>query len=119
MNTNFHKVSIETPYQEAVMKRQCILAWNDLLIRWEWKPGVRQVEQIPRFFMHIGQHIKEVMRQQGVTATQLAKDICCARTHVHRIFCKESIDIALLERISTALNYDFFHDLSEEFKAKV
>ena len=50
-------------------------------------------------FMHIGQHIKEVMRQQGVTATQLAKDICCARTHVHRIFCKDSIDIALLERI--------------------
>ncbi len=31
-------------------------------------------------------HIKEVMQQQGVTATQLAKDICCARTHIHRIF---------------------------------
>ena len=69
--------------------------------------------------MHIGQHIKEVMRQQGVTATQLAKDICCARTHVHRIFCKGSIDIALLERISKALNYDFFRDLSEEFQGKV
>ena len=84
-------------------------------MKWAWKPGVRQVNQIPRFF----QHIKEVMRQQGVTATQLAKDICCARTHVHRIFCKDSIDIALLERISIALNYDFFRDLSEEFKAKV
>ena len=69
--------------------------------------------------MHIGQHIKEVMRQQSVTATQLAKDICCARTHIHRIFHKENIDIALLERISTALNYDFFRDLSEEFQRKV
>ena len=59
-------------------------------------------------FMHIGQHIKKVMRQQGVTATQLAKDICCARPHIHRIFRKDNIDIALLERISTALNYDFF-----------
>ena len=69
--------------------------------------------------MHIGQHIKEVMRQQGVTATQLAKDICCALPHIHRIFRKDNIDIALLERISSALNYDFFRDLSEEFQGKV
>jgi transcriptional regulator with XRE-family HTH domain len=75
--------------------------------------------QFHAFFMHIGQHIKEVMRQQGTTATQLAKDICCTRPHIHRIFRKENIDIALLERISTALKYDFFHDLSEEFKKKV
>ena len=96
------------------MKRQCILAWNNLLLKWAWKPGVRQVNQIPRFF-----HAHRATYQRGNAATQLAKDICCARTHVHRIFCKDSIDIALLERISTALNYDFFHDLSEEFKAKV
>ena len=118
MSINFHKVSSGTPYQDIVMKRH-FLAWNNLLIRWAWKPDARQVEQIPRFFMHIGQHIKEVMRQQGVTATQLAKDICCARPHIHRIFRKENIDIALLERISSALNYDFFRDLSEEFQGKV
>ena len=69
--------------------------------------------------MHIGQHIKEVMRQQGVTATQLARDICCARTHIHRIFLKDNIDIVLLERISQALNHDFFRDLSDEFRGKV
>jgi transcriptional regulator with XRE-family HTH domain len=69
--------------------------------------------------MHIGQHIKEVMRQQGITATQLAREVCCARTHIHRIFLKDNIDIALLERISTALNYDFFRDLSDEFRGKV
>ena len=69
--------------------------------------------------MHIGQHIKEVMRQQGITATQLAKDICCARPHIHRIFLKDNIDIALLERISKALDHDFFHDLSDEFRGKV
>jgi len=69
--------------------------------------------------MHIGQHIKEVMRQQGVTATQLAKDICCTRPHIHRIFRKENMDIALLERISKALNHDFFRDLSDEFTRKV
>lgn len=64
--------------------------------------------------MHIGQHIKEVMRQQGVTATQLAKDICCTRPHIHKIFRKENIDIALLIRISKALKHDFFKDISEE-----
>ena len=69
--------------------------------------------------MHIGQHIKIVMRQQNVTATQLAKDICCTRTHVHKIFRKDNIDIALLERISKAMKHDFFHDLSEEFQGKV
>ena len=106
MSINFHNVSSETPYQDTVMKRH-FLAWNDLLI------------QIPRFFMHIGQHIKEVMRQQGVTATKLAEDICCARPHIHRIFRKENMDIALLERISKALNYDFFRDLSNEFQEKV
>jgi len=69
--------------------------------------------------MHIGQHIKEVMRQQGITATQLAREVCCARTHIHRIFLKNNIDIVLLERISTALDYDFFRVLSDEFKRKV
>lgn len=69
--------------------------------------------------MHIGLHIKEVMRRQGVTATQLADDICCTRTHMHKIFRKDNIDITLLERISTALKYDFFRDLSEDFEGKV
>ncbi len=69
--------------------------------------------------MHIGQHIKEVMRQQGITATQLANDICCTRPHIHRIFRKDNMDVALLERISIALHYDFFRDLSEELSKKV
>ena len=59
------------------------------------------------------------MRKQGTTATQLAKDICCTRTHIHKIFRKDNIDIVLLRRISDALNHDFFHDLSTEFNGKV
>ena len=69
--------------------------------------------------MHIGQHIKEVMKQKGVTATQLANDICCTRPHIHRIFRKDNIDIGLLQRISKALDHDFFRDLSDDFRAKV
>lgn len=55
------------------------------------------------------------MRQKGVTATQLAKDICCTRPNMHKIFRKDNIDIILLWRISKALEHDFFKDLSENF----
>jgi transcriptional regulator with XRE-family HTH domain len=66
--------------------------------------------------MHIGQHIKQVMREKNITATQLAKDICCTRPHIHKIFRKENLDINLLLHISKALQHDFFKDLSEEYE---
>ena len=66
--------------------------------------------------MHIGQHIKQVMKEKNITATQLAKDICCTRPHIHKIFRKENLDISLLLLISKALKHDFFKDLSEEYK---
>ena len=59
------------------------------------------------------------MKQKGMTATKLAEVICCARPHIHRIFRKDNIDIGLLQRISKALDYDFFRDLSDEFREKV
>lgn len=66
--------------------------------------------------MHIGQHIKKVMKEKDITATQLAKDICCTRPHIHKIFRKNNLDISLLSHISKALRHDFFKDLSEEYK---
>ncbi len=66
--------------------------------------------------MHIGQHIKQVMREKNITATQLAKDICCTRPHIHKIFRKDNLDISLLLHISKALKHDFFKDLSEKYK---
>ena len=66
--------------------------------------------------MHIGQHIKQVMREKNITATQLAKDICCTRPHIHKIFRKDNLDISLLLHISKALKHDFFKDLSEEYE---
>jgi transcriptional regulator with XRE-family HTH domain len=66
--------------------------------------------------MHIGQHIKQVMREKNITATQLAKDICCTRPHIHKTFRKDNLDISLLLHISKALQHDFFKDLSEEYE---
>lgn len=61
--------------------------------------------------LHIGQLIKSELEKQERTPTWLAKKINCDRTNIYRIFDRESIDTALLSRISTALNRNFFEDL--------
>jgi len=64
--------------------------------------------------IHIGQLIKTELERQERTPTWLAKKINCDRTNIYRIFERESIDTALLSRISTALNRNFFEELSQE-----
>lgn len=67
--------------------------------------------------LHIGNSIREVMTQKNVSATELARRIYCTRTHVYKILAKEAIDIGLLQRISSALEHDFFGELSRSFNA--
>lgn len=62
--------------------------------------------------IHIGKLIKAEVELQERTPTWLAKKINCDRTNVYRIFERESIDTALLSRISTALNRNFFEEFS-------
>lgn len=69
--------------------------------------------------MHIGQHIKQELRNQGRTVTWLAKSIPCDRSNVYRIFNNESIDLSLLTRISKLLNHNFLNDLAEELKKEL
>lgn len=64
--------------------------------------------------IHIGQLIKTELELQERTPTWLAKKINCDRTNIYRIFDRESIDTALLSRISTALNRNFFEELSQQ-----
>ena len=64
--------------------------------------------------IHIGQLIKTELERQERTPTWLAKKINCDRTNIYRIFDRESIDTALLSRISTALNRNFFEELSQQ-----
>ena len=63
--------------------------------------------------IHIGQLIKTELERQERTPTWLARKINCDRTNIYRIFERESIDTALLSRISTALNRNFFEELSQ------
>lgn len=69
--------------------------------------------------IHIGNIIKEIFDQQEFSASRFAKLLCCDRTNVYSIFKRESIDTALLEKISIILNHDFFQYYSEDFKNEI
>ncbi len=56
------------------------------------------------------------LEAQERTPTWLAKKINCDRTNIYRIFDRESIDTALLLRISSALNKNFFKELSQQLE---
>ena len=58
--------------------------------------------------IHIGQIIQDKLREQGRTATWLAKQIPCSKNHIYKILSKSSINTDLLQRISQILDYNFF-----------
>lgn len=65
--------------------------------------------------IHIGHLIQEALKEQGRSATWLARQIHCSRTNIYKIFAKDNIDIKLLKTISLSLNINFFKILSENF----
>lgn len=66
--------------------------------------------------MHFGKTLEQTLRQQGRTITWFAEQLCCTRPNVYKIFQKESIDTALMYRISKILQHDFFREYSEEYQ---
>ena len=63
--------------------------------------------------MHIGERIKEVFKERGITVVAFARLIPCSRENVYRIFKNDDIDILQLKRIGQLLDHDFFKDISE------
>ena len=68
--------------------------------------------------IHIGSVIKKKFDEQGLAVSWLAKELCCDRTNVYSIFRRESIDTALLVKISIILNHDFFKYYSRDIDIK-
>ena len=66
--------------------------------------------------VHIGNFIRDELRRQERTPTWLARKICRGRTNIYDIFERESLDSALIHRISMALNVNIFTLLSEDLK---
>ena len=64
--------------------------------------------------IHIGNIIKEKFDEQGLSVSWFAKELCCDRTNIYSIFKRESIDTALLVKISLILKHDFFKYYSND-----
>ncbi|MCD8288915.1 MAG: helix-turn-helix domain-containing protein [Prevotella sp.] len=67
--------------------------------------------------MHIGNCIRQNLRESGRTVTWFARQICCTRTNAYKIFRKESINTDMLERICRVLGHNFFEDISNELNS--
>lgn len=64
--------------------------------------------------IHIGSIIKEKFDKHGASVSWFARQLCCDRTNIYSIFKRESIDTALLVKISVILEYDFFQHYSQD-----
>jgi len=99
------------------------LAWNDLLE----SMGVETLEHLAKnifhaFFMssgkamtntdnvHIGQLVKSVFDESGMSVSELARQLHCERTNVYTIFKRRTVDVELLAMLSEILNHNFLDD---------
>ncbi len=60
------------------------------------------------FMIHIGEIIKRIVKEKGLSITEFGKRISTHRRNVYDIFIRESVDTALLQKISNVLEHDFF-----------
>ena len=60
----------------------------------------------------IGQSIRAEFERQGHSVVWFARQLCCDRTNIYRIFARDSIDTELLIRISVVLKHNFFTEIS-------
>lgn len=66
--------------------------------------------------VHIGELIKQTLKQRRKSVVWFAGELSCSRTNVYKIFSKQSIDTYDLMRISRILDHDFFEVFSKELK---
>ena len=61
--------------------------------------------------MHIGHLIKDVFDKKGMSVTEFARRINCARPNVYSIFERYDIGVEQLINISEALDHNFLDDV--------
>ncbi|MCL2596879.1 MAG: helix-turn-helix domain-containing protein [Paludibacter sp.] len=61
--------------------------------------------------IHIGNIIRQKLKENSMSITDFANKIHCERTTVYDIFERKSIDSELLIRISEVLNFDFYNEI--------
>jgi hypothetical protein len=65
--------------------------------------------------IHIGQMIKSVFDESGMTVSEFARQIHLERSTVYGIFERPSIDSILLAKISLVLNHNFLSDIEQHY----
>lgn len=60
--------------------------------------------------VHIGQLVKSVFDESGMTVSELARQLRCERTNVYTIFKRRTVDVELLAMLSEILNHNFLDD---------
>jgi len=65
---------------------------------------------------HIGNLIKNKLKENGCTIKWFANEIACHRRNIYDIFSRPSIDTSLLLRIGFVLKIDFFEYFSDIHK---
>lgn len=65
--------------------------------------------------VHIGQIIKTVFDESGMTVSELARQLRCERTNVYTIFRRRTVDVELLARLSEILNHNFLDDAIRQY----
>jgi transcriptional regulator with XRE-family HTH domain len=66
--------------------------------------------------VHIGQIIKSVFDESGMTVSELARCLSCERTNVYTIFRRRTVDVELLARLSEILNHNFLEDAIRQYR---
>ena len=61
--------------------------------------------------IHIGHLIKDVFDEKGISVTEFARRINCARPNVYSIFERYDIGVEQLIDISEALDHNFLDDI--------
>lgn len=62
---------------------------------------------------HTGHLIREILDSQKRSVSWLAREIQCERTTCYDIFERKFVNTEQLEKISIALQHNFFRDLAE------
>lgn len=68
--------------------------------------------------LHIGSIIEQELRRQRRSVSWFAKELCCDRTNVYKLFKKKEVDTRLLYRISVILSHDFFKYYTEQLEER-
>jgi hypothetical protein len=58
--------------------------------------------------MHIGEKVKARAKELRIGPTELARMIKTSKQNVYGIYLRETIDTGLLQKLSKALEFDFF-----------